>query len=94
MWGISAGQPILWSAGQLSPLHINTVIKPERHAVSEVDPGRVWFINGTTISGLGEDTAFWMRNLHEIKKVAAEQAESNTGSDEAEETESPGELKP
>lgn len=62
---IPASQPILFSQGPLSPLTPPTTeVKRQikKGPIAEVEPDRVWFINGSTLMGLGPDVSFWQRN--------------------------------
>lgn len=59
---LAPDQPILYSQGSLSPLQLGDWAQQQKWQISPVDPNRIWFINGTTILGLGEDVGFWGRN--------------------------------
>ncbi|MCA9010192.1 MAG: hypothetical protein KDB01_10625 [Planctomycetaceae bacterium] len=59
---LAPDQPILYSQGSLSPLQLGEWAQKQKWKSSPVEPNRIWFINGSTILGLGEDVGFWGRN--------------------------------
>lgn len=59
---LAPDQPILYSQGGLSPLQLGDWAQKQKWKSSPVEPNRIWFINGSTILGIGEDVGFWGRN--------------------------------
>lgn len=59
---LAPDQPILYSQGGLSPLQLGDWAQTQKWNSSPVEPNRIWFINGSTILGIGEDVGFWSRN--------------------------------